>query len=370
MFDFETKPKQPSVLEATTFNFDTSDFTSLVTESDSSLYGAMNSYRALMTQTLTESAGVINEDANLIMEQANEHIGQKILKVLVAIKNWLIKTAKSIILKIQTLVTSNKKLLDKIKPAVQKKSEDGTLASLKAELYDYDLSVVTVENILGKWNDLYLSSDYDLRPDYTEENKEKLDAAAKKVGEAGRDEIVTRALRSMYKGHANSTKDVAMEARKLLRKGGERKVTSFTMNFFDIAENFDKVKDPIKKTFDGLVEQVDAMIKEITTGVKETKKGEGEKAFISGKVAYYNAKRKILTISLDTAVFLNNLKLQAAVEQAAEAKKFCVQAYHYKAVKEDASEPYVPYLDIDGDNDNDELDNEDIDESMLESAKW
>jgi len=370
MFDFtSTKESQPNVLalEATTFNFDSSDFTSMITEADDAITKRMSGFRSLMSEVLTESAGVLNEDAELVMENANETIGQRIVKLLTAIKNWLIKTAQTIILKVQTFMVTNKKVIDKIKPEVAKKLNNGELKGLKAEVHEYDLGVIKIENIVGKWNDQYKASAYDLTPDYTDSSREKLDESVKAVESTSREDIALRAVRSMYTGNAKSMKDVGVEARKLLRKGGERKAKEFSMDYAAVVENFQKVKEPIDKAFKGMVKEVDDMIKEIKSKVKESKTSTSSsiktdpknkdhvtaaKSFHSGQVAYFNAKRKILSVALDTAILLNNIKLQAAVEQAREAKQFVVKAYHYKAPKninEAAEDLYEPYLDVDSD---------------------
>jgi hypothetical protein len=362
MFDFQ--PKQSPVLEAVTFNFDTSDFTSLVTESDRSISSSINSYRTLMTETLNESAGVLTEDSTLIMEQANEHIGQKIMKVLVAIKNWLVKTVSSIILKIQTLVTSNKKVIDKIKPAVEAKMKDGTLANLKAELYDYNLGAIKVEDVVEQWK-----LAHQLLGNISSLPQAAMDEAVKKIEESSKGESAVE-FASALGIDVKASKDIAIEARKILRKGGERKTTQFSMAFFDVVENFDKIKEPIQKTFKELTAQVDTMIADVKKNVKDTPATTPEeKAHKSSVVAYFNAYRRSLGVALNTAVLLNSLKLQAAVEQMREAKQFCVHAANYKAVKEDASEPYAPYLDFSGDDSGYNDDDEDS-LNLQESTAW
>jgi hypothetical protein len=356
MFNFDGASKGV-VLENVTFNFDSSDFSALVHESDASLAGRVELYRGLMQETLTESSGALNENTVLIMENAIGDVGTKIVKILIAVKNWLLKTIQRIVLNIQTLATSNKKLLGSIKTSVEEKLKNGSLAKLKAEMLDYDLGAISVEAIIGKWDELYKGPNYDLRGDYTAANKEAMDLSVKNVNEANRNDIVMRAIGQMYKGSAKTTAEVPMEARKLLRKGGDRKVVSFDMKYFSIVENFESTKEPIQKSFNGLVAEVDVLIKEINANVKTTKTegkdDSADKAFTSGKVAFYSAKRKILTLSLDAAVLLNNLKLQAAVEQMQEAKKFCVQASRHKVTEtalalKESVEPYAPHLDFEG----------------------
>lgn len=373
MFDFTTGNKQqaPVVAEAAltfeSFNFDSSDFTALITEADSHIYGKIAQFRSLMSEVLTESAGVLTEDAEAVMDTANNSVGKKIVAALVKVKNWLIKTAQAILLRVQTAVVTNKKVIDKLKPEVAK--NEAAWKDLKGEMYTYKLDAVKLENLVGKWEAVYKTALYDISGTYSEAKDEQV----KKVNELSHDDIAGAVLRLVFPpAAAMEGKSRGTEISKALRGGGERKTVPFSMEYFSVIENFASVKEPIDKAFKSMTAEVDNLIKQIQANVKDVKKSADDKKAAAGAVAFYNARRKVLTAALDTAVFVNNLKLQAAVQQVNEAKSFCVQASRMKPKQEGAVvEPFTPYLDLSDEDDDTGLSSVDLlGESVTEELGW
>ena len=94
--------------------FDVQEFSGYLREAESVFDRTIDSYRHLMTEALQESAGAVNEDVIMIMEQANEQVGNKIVKALSSLWQWIQKVIDSSINFVMTLITSNKKFVEEI----------------------------------------------------------------------------------------------------------------------------------------------------------------------------------------------------------------------------------------------------------------
>lgn len=358
MFDFP-KTAAPAATDAPiagltfeSFNFDTTDFSTMLQETTTRIDNTVGDYRALMATVLTESAGVLNEGAQLIMEQANEDAPNKLIAALQKLKTYLINLAKNIISRIQTMITSNEKVL-----ALRSKvADNGSVGKLTAELYDYHLDAVNLDALSGNWGIMFKNDLFDISGSYSPTTAEHIDAEVAKVQAAKHDDIVRVVAAKAVKGSLPEG-ELAKGIAKQLRGGGERKSVPFSLHFFDVLTNFGKLKESIQKSFTSMEKEVDlamGIVKEKLGQVKKDAKTPEDKKHASGYVAYAIATRKALSAGLDGAVLLNNLKLQAAVQEANEAKGFIIKASHFKAVQEGAIEPFLPYLDL-PDNDENSL---------------
>jgi len=338
-----------------TINFDLSDLDQIVHEADTGITATVDSYRSLMSKTLNESAGNFNNDTTLIMEQANEHVGQKIVKALQAFWNWLKQTAASIVAKLQSLVTSNKKLIEKIKPEVQKKLSEmpaDVKKKLTAEIYEYDLNVIDVKAFVDNAGKIFKGAKYDVSNGYTEGNKDKVDQSVKVVNEMKHDDIASEAIKIIYKGSKKTLEEAKKEAVIKLRVDGKLKVKEFDMHYFEVIEKFDEVKKGVDDTYKDFQKLVSKMISTIESSVKEVPKGgdHAAAALASGRVAYFNAQRKLLMQAMGVVMLFSNLKLAAAKEQMTAARNFCIHAYNFKVQKEASEivEPFNSILDAPG----------------------
>jgi hypothetical protein len=222
-------------------------------------------------------------------------------------------------------------------------------------MYDYHLDAVNLDALAGNWSIMYKNSLYDISKPYNEGNAAALDAEIAKVSAAKHQAIVHVVAAKAVKGTLPEG-DFSKEVAKQLRGGGERKSVTFDMHYFDVLEQFPKIKESIQKAFTAMEKEVDlamGIVKEKLGQVKKDAKTPEEKKHASGYAAYAIATRKVLSAGLDGAVLLNNLKLQAAVQQANEAKAFIVKAANFKAGKaeegslqESVIEPFLPYLDL------------------------
>jgi hypothetical protein len=320
--------------------FDSAEFSLYLNETDSTINGLVDSYRGVMTEALTESAGIMNESVNLVLEQANEHVGNKIVAALKKLWNWIVKIVDSSINFVMTLVTSNKKFIEKIKPEVAKKNlsaED--LAKITMTSYNYKPQAISTEKVTTVLGEV----DAEARADYSAANKEKLDKVVETYNEnkrksAGWEKIsLANRLTNVSMHEVQDWARYKDELRVSLQ-GGEKKTTkTFSMDFFKVIETYSqnaeaikgimsKSKEDFKKTIDHIIQKAGY--------AKAEGKGEGADAkAASGRVAFLNYLRARTAATADAFAELMSMKLSILKREVGEARSFCMHAARYNPKK-------------------------------------
>lgn len=351
MFDLNIKPTNngsTGMFEAV-INYDTSDLSMIIKESAATISNSVEAYRSVMTQTLTESAGVINDDAGLIMEQANENIGQRLLKTLTAIKDWIVKKLGELLNAIQTFATSNKKVVDTIAKDVRERLSKGDYKDgPTADLYTYNMGIIDINRFATNITQILKTSKFNLNKKYTTSTAAELDEQVKAAKAEGRAAIAELIIKQVYKGPQASK--ATLENVKTLAsediRGGEkatRKTVKFDKSYIDLLEANSKGEGDtaknVKETFNNMSKELDKLIAEVGADIKSVKADESieDKKFRSGKIAYYQEMIRLINIAIDILAMINSIKLQATIERVNEAKRFCVKAYHYKKPKADGT---------------------------------
>jgi len=352
--------------------FDAEQLSEYLKESEQSIDSLIESYRILMTQALQESAGSISGDAILVMENANEHVGNKIVNALKRLWQWISQVVDSAINFISTMVASNKSFVQKVRPEVEKKLKAEDMNKIRMNSYDYKPDLIVIDNIKPILSEI----EAEARSEYNKQNSEKLDGVVQQYKEQRRKaqafEKITFAKR-LVKGNVNENEDWGKfkdEVRLAMMGGGEKRVKTFSMDYFKVIENYANNANAIKSAMQSTKQEFKKIIDSVIQRVGETKKQDKDEdaKFISGKIAYLNYLRSKTSVVADAFAEMLSLKLNILKRQLSEARAFCMYAARYKPVQE-ADAPIIPFDPLFENADEDDQDVEDGgDDSLKEST--
>lgn len=330
------------------------DFSFFVTESDKSIGSLIESYRAVMTEALQESAGQMNESTDLVADQANKHVGQKIMDALKRLWDFIQKMFDSSINFIRTLLASNKAFLDKIKPAVEgKKLTDEQMKKITMSSYDYKPEIIVLSNTPK----LLADAGTIAKSQYTPQNKEECDKRVSEFNEqrrksAGAGKIVAaETLLSVTLSEKNDWGKFKDELHLQLLGGGKKTVKSFSMDFFTKIETYNKNVEDVVKVLDNAKKEFGSLIDTIKKEAARVKDETQDKQFRAGHVAFLNLLRTMVTMCSDAFMELKSMKLSVLKKELSEARAFCMYAYRFKAVQESVVVPFDPLFESDDDSD-------------------
>lgn len=318
--------------------FDAQEFSAYLGEADSTIDTLIQSYRGLMTEALQESAGSVDDNVIMVLEQANDHVGNKIVAALKRLWEWIVKIVDSAVNFIATLLTSNKKFIEKIKPEVEKKNLSAQdMAKITMTSYDYKPDVINIDNVKTVLSDI----EAEARTEYNAQNKDKLDQIVQKYNEDKRAAIDFEKIdiaNRLTRVNISETKDWGKykDALRLALLGGGKKTTkTFSMDYFKVIENYSanagNIKSIMEKTKGEFKKLVDYLSQKAQYAKKEGSGGDGANAkFASGKIAYLNYLRKRTSAIADVFAELLSLKLNTLKRQLSEARAFCMYAARYK----------------------------------------
>jgi len=374
MFDFEAQMGDPVKVVGldSRLDFDTSDFEILVTEADRSLNTAVSFYRQRMTEVLNETGGIINEQADLIMEGAVDGVYKKLLKILDAIKNWIVKFFNMIIAKIQTKLLSDKKIFQEMRPVLTElyNNPRSVIRTLKAEMHEYNFRAIDLTKIEGSWGTLYSDFKYDLTEEFSDtlpdDKKKHLSDNVKTVEKIDDGYLINKAANIIFATNAKSLDDLQDSANKALRNNSKRKPVLFTPDLFTIVENVSRAQADINRVHGELVRQVHELQSNLMNAISIDNRSKNiyngnPRILATERIAYHRARIRIINTAMLVYTRLTQVKINAILEQYTEARRFIVYAYRYKnnaltnPVNENAEEvtenafiePYTAYLDLD-----------------------
>jgi len=352
--------------------FDVQEFSGYLREAESVFDSTINSYRHLMTEALQESAGAVNEDVIMIMEQANEQVGNKIVKALSSLWQWIQKVIDSSINFVMTLITSNKKFVEEIKKKVEEKgltSED--MRNIRMTSYDYKPEYINIQKVKDGLKEL----ESEAKAEYTESDRAKLDEKVQKYNENKRQGAAwekVQAAKKLLTFNTNENSDWGKfkdEVRLAVQGGEKRTVKTFSMDVFKTIEQYASKSEEVKKAMSDAKTEFKKIIDEISQKAKAAKKGEGDQSFISGKVAYLNYLRSRLSAIADAFAEILHIKLTVLKRQLSDARAFAMHAARYKksAVKNESAAiiPLDPLFETSDTESEDDGDGDSLEESSF-----
>jgi hypothetical protein len=317
--------------------FDTAEFSLYLKEADSTINGLVDSYRGVMTEALQESAGVMNESVDLVLEQANEHVGNRVVAALKRLWAFIVRIVDSSINFIATLITSNKKFIEKVKPEVEKKGlSSDDLKKITMTAYEYKPELINV----GKLSDIINDAHREANSDYNESNKEKLDEVVKKYNESKRESSDWEKIETAKKLTTASVSEGKSWSKfkdelRLALQGGEKKVTkTFSMAYFGLIENYVKNTEAIQRSMETTKTSFKTAIDAVVKKAEAVKGDKGDAKLNSGKTAYLNYLRARISVIADAFAEVMSMKLNVMKRQLNEARAFCMYANRYKKAAE------------------------------------
>ena len=324
--------------------YDTAEFSQYISETNSSINGLIDSYRGVMAEALQESQGIMNESVVLVLEQSADHVDNKIVAALKRLWNWIVKIVDSSINFVATMITSNKRFIEVVKPEVEKKgltAED--LKKITMVSYDYKPEIITVNELTSIINEVHREAG----SEYTAANASSLDEVVKKYNENKREsgdfEKITVAKKLISGASVSEGKSWSKfkDELRLALQGGEKKATkSFSMNYFKLIENYSSNAEAIKRSMESTKTSFKSAIDKVVEKAGAVKKDKGEDAakLNSGKTAYLNYLRARISVIADAFAEVMSMKLNTIKRQLSEARSFCMYANRYKKPGEKKAE--------------------------------
>jgi hypothetical protein len=334
--------QQQSTLQLNSAGFDSQEFNWFISEADSSIGVLIESYRQVMTQALTESASVFNENTTMIFEQANEHVGDKLKKWLDRFIEFVKRAFDASINFVKSLIMSNKSFLEKVKEGVEKKNlsaEDKK--QIKVSSYKYNPEFIKVGGSDENLKKIEEIANFKISEDAAQKISDSLGDSEGLTG----DQLKIHYAKKLITGSVSET-DNWGTFKAAVRKelvGDTKIVLTFSGDEFSKIEDINKKIEEVESGLVGLsgkfkntLNKIQAKIGEvIASASKNEGKSEGIRAI--------NMIRLHISAVFEAVNTLKQMKLQVFKDELRDLRLLCMAAYRHKTGKvlnDSAVEPF------------------------------